>query len=435
MLLVTLVAFEYVGVATALPSMVVDLRADRLYSWPIILFTSASAIGAAVGGRICDRIGPKWPLLAGITVFGLGLLVAATADAMSMLLAGRVVQGIGAGVQTVALSVMVAMVYPARDRPAASAVFAAAWVVPALLGPSAAGLVTEHFGWRWVFGGLLPLVAIGAAMLAPALHLLPQHTVSEERARPGLVPASLAVATGLIALSWAGQNLSGRMPAAAYAAVGLGGLLFATVGLRRLLPAGTATGRPGLPAVVLCRALIAGAYNTVDVYLPLALTVVHHATPAFAGLPLTAGALGWSATSLWQGRYPDISRTLLLRVGMCLVGIAAAGMALIALPGLPGWLAFPLWVIGGAGMGLGFPSIAVLQLAHSTPANRGFASSATQLSEMVGTVVLVGVGGMLVNAVASATHPAGGLILLDLLVGAGALAAARFVAGRTAVRR
>lgn len=430
----TLVAFEYMGVATALPSMVADLHADRWYSWPIILFTSVSAIGAAVGGRICDRIGPKWPLLAGIALFGLGLLFAATAGAMSMLLAARVVQGIGAGVQTVALSVMVAVVYPVRDRPAASAVFAAAWVVPALLGPSAAGLVTEHFGWRWVFGGLLPLVVIGAAMLAPALRLLPPHMVSAERARSGLVPASLAVATGLVALSWAGQNISSRMPVANVMVI-LGGLLFVTVGLRRLLPAGTMTGRSGLPAVVLCRALIAGAYNAVDVYLPLALTAVHHATPAFAGLPLTAGALGWSATSLWQGRYPDISRTLLLRVGMCLVGIAAAGTALIALPGVPGWLAFPLWVIGGAGMGLGFPSIAVLQLAHSTPANRGFASSATQLSEMVGTVVLVGAGGMLVNVVGSAARPARGLISLDLLAGAGALTAAWFVAGRTAVQR
>lgn len=85
-------------------------------------------------------------------------------------MAGRLVQGLGIGAVTVALYVVVARVYPARLHPSIFAGFAASWVVPSLIGPFIAGLVAEAFTWHWVFLGVVGLVALATAVVAPAVR-------------------------------------------------------------------------------------------------------------------------------------------------------------------------------------------------------------------------------------------------------------------------
>jgi MFS family permease len=412
LIVVTLEAFEYLGVTTALPSIVAGLHGQRLYAWPITAFAAANAIGTVVAGRISDRRGPGGCLLVAVMSFGAGLVVSGTAGSMSVLLVGRIVQGFGAGADLVAISVLVAQVYPHRDRPAVSAALAAGWVVPSLVGPTLAGLVTQFFGWRWVFLGLVPILLIGLLLLVPVVRQLPAHQAADERAGGrGVLVAGVAAAAGVAALSATAQHLT-----AVTAPFALASLVITALALRRLLPAGTIRARPGLPSLVLSRGLLGGAYNTIDSFVPLAMTAVHGWTPATAGWPITAGGLSWAAASAWQSRHPDVPRSRLLWWGMLLVGISAGAMAVVAFGWAPGWLVVPVWILGGAGMGIGFPSIAVLLLNLSPKHERGFNSSASQLSEMVSTVVFVGLGGVLINVLASAAHPTGALVPLDLLL-------------------
>ena len=100
----------------------------------------------------------------------MGLLVAGTAAAMPQLLVGRVLQGLGAGALAVATFVLIAAVYPERVRPAVFGLISSAWVLPSLLGPPVAGLVTETLSWHWVFLGLVPLVVVALALVAPAVR-------------------------------------------------------------------------------------------------------------------------------------------------------------------------------------------------------------------------------------------------------------------------
>lgn len=427
-LVVTLVAFEFMGVATALPTLVADLHGGRLYAWPIAAFTAASAVGTVIGGRISDRRGPGGPMLGAIVLFAIGLLIGGMAHSMAVLLAGRVVQGLGAGAVVVAVYVVIALVYPQRDRPAASALIAAVWVVPSLVGPLVAGLVTEHFGWRWVFLGLVPLVAVAVPLLVPVIRRLPPHE-SSAAVRRGQLVAGVCAAVGVSLCTAAAQQLTVWS-----APVAVAGLVLLVFALRRLLPAGTVRAGRGLPSVVLSRGLLAGSFAAVEVYIPLALTSVHGFTPAAAGLPLTASAIGWSGAAAWQGRHPDLSRSALLRVAFLLVGFALGGIGVIAWHWAPAWLALPLWTVGGAGMGLGVSSISVLLMALSSTADRGYNTSAMQLADMIGTVLLVGVGGVLVNALASTAHPTVPLFVFDLLMCGTALFGAIVPARRTAGR-
>lgn len=173
LLLVTLAAFEQMGVSTALPTLVRELHGEALYSWPFTMFLAAELVGNVLGGRVCDRRGPAPVLMAAPLLFALGLVVAGSSHDMTQLLVGRALQGVGGGAQVVALYVMIAMVFPERDRPVAIGALSAAWVVPSLIGPTIAGVVTVYLSWRWIFLGLAPLVVLGWVLVVVVLRRLP----------------------------------------------------------------------------------------------------------------------------------------------------------------------------------------------------------------------------------------------------------------------
>lgn len=425
LLLISMVAFEAMGVGTAMPALVADLGALSLYAWPFVAFMAAGVFGTVLGGRWCDLTGPRIPLVAAPVLFGAGLLVAGTAAGMPQLLVGRVLQGLGAGTLTVAVYVLIAVVYPERTRPAIFGLMSSAWVLPSLIGPPIAGVVTERLSWHWVFLGLVPVVMLAVGLVVPTVRQLgaPDPVRRTTARRPGLVLAALGAAVGVSALTWAAQRPG--VSAAAVAGAALVALLAST---RRLLPDGVFRARRGVATVVAARGLLAGMFFTANSYLPLILTSTHHWTLAAAGIPLAVGSLGWSAASAWQGHHPDLPRHRLLRIGFILLTVGDAGLLLVAPTWGTPWLALPLWGVAGIGMGLGFSSVAFLLLQQSGAGEVGFHSSAAQMSDQLTTATLIGMGGALLALLGS---PAQALpVLLALLAGLGVLGAT--VASRAA---
>jgi MFS family permease len=408
LMLVTFVAFEAMAVATAMPTAVAALHGLAWYGWPFSAFLVASVVGMVLGGDLGDRRGPRTALLGGVAGFALGLLAAGLAGSMVLFVAARAVQGIGAGIIAVSLYVVAGQAYEAQLRPRLFGAISAAWVLPALVGPLIAGLVTAHASWRLVFVGLLPLIAVGLVLVLPALRRLavPEGTAAPDPRRRWW--AALA-GLGIALLQYAGQRLD--LVAVAVAAAGLTLLV---VGLRALLPAGTVRARPGLPAVVVSRGLLAGSFFGVDALLPLALTQLHGYSPAAAGVPLTAGALGWAAASQLQGRRPDASRVRLLRIGFVLLATGLAATACITVPGVGGWPAYLSWAVAGLGMGLGMPSVGVLLLDQAPEHRRGADSAAFQIADVTGSALCVGLVGVLVAATTAGLLPLRVAVLLAI---------------------
>jgi MFS family permease len=411
-LLISLVAFEAMGVNTAMPALVADLGGIALYAWPFVSFMAASVFATVLGGRWCDRAGPRVPLVVSPLMFGAGLLVAGTATTMTQLLFGRVLQGAGAGMTSVAIFVLIAAVYPERARPAVFGLISSAWVLPALLGPPVSGVVTDLFSWHWVFLGLVPFVVVATALVVPAVRTLETPEQRPGSGRRGLLAAAFGASGGVAALSWASQHPS--VPAAVVAVVALAVLVPALV---RLFPRGVFRLKRGIPTVVAARGLLAGVFFTINSYLPLMLGSTHGWSLSAASISLTAGALAWSAASGWQGRHPDLPRAMLLRVGFCAVTVGAAGMLLVAPSwGIP-WLSVPFWAIAGLGMGLGFSSVSFLLLQQSEAHETGFHTSAAQIADQLGTAALIGAGGA---ALALLGPPAVALpVLIAVLVALG----------------
>ena len=221
--LCSLGAFEALAVSTAMPTVAVELDGLRYYTLAFAVTFATSVFGMLAAGRWCDRSGPSPAMWTGVALFVVGLVVAGTATDIGTLVVGRAVQGIGNGLYGVALYVLVARVFAAERHPAVFSAFAAAWVVPAIVGPGLAGLLVDHVGWRWVFLG-------AAALTVPAALLM----------RPGLAAAR-------------GDRPSGNGDRRDAAAVGQSGA--PPLHALRLTLAVLRSGR-GLPAVVSVRALV-----------------------------------------------------------------------------------------------------------------------------------------------------------------------------------
>ena len=114
-LMVTAVGFEGLAVPTILPAALAEFGGLPLYGWAFAGFWLTNLIGIALAGSLADRRGPLPPLAAGVLLFSGGLLIAGFAPDMAWIVAGRVVQGFGAGAILAITYVIIARGY---DRPA-----------------------------------------------------------------------------------------------------------------------------------------------------------------------------------------------------------------------------------------------------------------------------------------------------------------------------
>lgn len=428
--LIALSAFESLAVTTTMPTVVEALGGISLYAMAFAGPMASSVVGMVGAGSWADRRGPARPLLTGVGLFVLGLLVAGVAPQMGVLVAGRVVQGLGSGMLIVALYVVVARVYPVRVRPRVFAAFAAAWVLPAVVGPAIAGLVAQHLGWRWVFLSV-PVLALPALLaVRPALRGTTgpaDDGVLRVPDRPRLVRA-VGAGTGALLLHWAGQQTGATAVGAVV--VGLGLLVVSVPGL---LPRGTYRAARGLPAVIVVRGLIGAAFFGAEVYLPLLLTTERGLSPAQAGLALTGAAVLWSTGSWLRGRSDDRwDDATVLRLGALAITVGIAAIAVALVPAVPVAVSLVGWGAAGLGMGLAYPTLSLLTLALAPPAEHGTASSALQVNEALSIALVLAVSGPLFATLLTVAVPLAYLATLGVATAAALVAAV--VAGRVTVR-
>ncbi|MEV4888333.1 MFS transporter [Nonomuraea sp. NPDC055795] len=391
--MVSLVAFEYMAVAVAMPVVARELGGLELYGLAFSGAMAAGVIGTVLGGRWADLRGPLAPLWVGAVAFAGGLGLAGFAQSMEMLIAGRLVQGFGGALVQVALYVVVARTYPEAMHPKIFSLFATAWVVPSMVGPAIVGVVVETAGWRWVFLGVPILTAIAALVLFRGLAGQPVSGGQADTA-PGMLgklgwAAVTAVGAGLMQYGSQGQVL-----------LLVAGLVVLALALPRLLPAGTLRAARGLPSVVALRGLATGAFFAAEVIIPLMLISQRGLSTFVAGVALTGGALTWSLASWLQGR-EVFSRMTNLRGGTALIALGILLMGAVTFEPVPIWLAYPSWIIAGFGMGLVYPTLSVLTLELSSPGEQGANSSSLQVGEAVFSVVAVAVTSALFTAAAS----------------------------------
>ncbi|MFT3875474.1 MAG: MFS transporter [Propioniciclava sp.] len=397
LLCVMAVAFEAMAVVTAMPAAAADLGDLHLYAWAFTAVMIPQMVAIVLAGRLCDRIGPTRPLLVGLGIFAAGIIVAALAPSMAVLLAGRAIQGLGGGAVNLSLMVLTAVAYDPRERARIMTWYSACWMLPSFVGPAVAAWVSETFSWHWVFWSVLPMVAIGLAFMAPTLaRLSPGASASEGRSTPPAVPnhAALGVAAGLALLQWAGQRLEAWSLLWAVAAV-----VLLVVFFPRLMPQGFTPVAPGLSATVMVRGLMAGGFFGMQTFLPLMLTA-RGASLMAAGAVITVGSVGWMTGSWLQARpWLRLSRDQIIFAGSCGLTLGLVVIAVSAWSG-SGSLILPAVgsVFAGLGMGLQSASTSLVTMQLSSEADIGRNTSSLQVGETSGNAVFAGMAGTLFAA-------------------------------------
>lgn len=400
-------AFEYLAVATVMPDVAHHLHGIALYAVAFAAPLAVSVVGYVLAGPWIDRRGPRSALTCGIAVFSAGLVIAGVAPTMLVLVLGRAVQGLGAGLLGVALYVVVAQAYPQALHARAFAVLSAAWVLPAIVGPVLAATVADVLGWRWVFLAV-PVLAVVAWLLVRGAPLHRDDASREPTPAPGgrLVRAA-ATAAGVLVITLAGQRDVPAWPAL----LGIGLVVTAGAGAG-LLPRGSWTGGRGLPSVVATRGLVNAGFACAEAYVPLILTEGRGLSLAAAGWVLTAAALTWSggawAAAAWRVLADEHRRA---RLGVATLTLGIAVFALTAAGGTTVWVPAAAWAVAGAGIGVTFSTTSVLTLSTAPDGEQGAASSAAQLNASLLQAMGLALGSALFTGYAHTAPVRGATIL------------------------
>jgi MFS family permease len=421
---VTFVAFEALAIATIMPLVADDLGGLALYGWVFSAFLLANLVAIVLGGELADRLGPAVPFTVGLALFAAGLLIGGLAPSMPVLVAARAIQGFGAGAIPAVAYVVIGRTYPDALRPRMFAVLSTAWVVPGIAGPALAAFVADHFGWRTVFLGLLPLVLITGSLALRELRRVPGHP---DRVARRVLSDSVRVAAGA-GLVLVGLQARDLVVSPVSIAVGL---VLAVPSLRKLLPAGTFTAAGPLPAAVMLRGVLTFAFFAADVFVPLTVTTIRGESVVLSGIALTAGTIGWTTGAWIQERTVfRVGAALLVRNGFLLIVIGIAGMGVVLADAVPAWVCIPIWSVAGLGIGMAYSSISLIVLRHAPAGSEGATAASMQLADVLGNALGTGIGAVAVAAAVASRGTADlGVAVTDGLAGAFAVAGV-FVASR-----
>ncbi|HLU25206.1 MAG TPA: MFS transporter [Longimicrobiales bacterium] len=414
----TLIALSLAGldqtiVATAGPAIQRDLAIPAaLYAWITTAYLVASTVMLPIYGKLSDVLGRKPVLIGGVSLFLLGSLLAGLAPNTLALIAARVVQGLGAASLFTTTLAVIADLYPPQVRGRYMGLIGAVMGITSVIGPLVGGIITDLFGWHWVFFVNLPL---GALALAFIIRSMPRLGGLRNGA-PVDVAGALWLIAGvvplLVALSLGGGGEGGPVangPAwtsplvlALLAASVIGLAAFIVTELRAQDPVldlrMLRTPAIGLPLAASFAVGVAFLFSLV--FLPLFLVNVAGVSATRAGLtmiPLTFGIVGGSIFAGQLTSRIGHARAVLLG-GLALLMAAFAIMAFTLSPAATvGGMSWKMVLIG-LGIGPTMPLYTLLAQNAARARDLGVVSAAATFSRSIGQVIGITVFGSIFAA-------------------------------------
>lgn len=409
-----MVILDTTVVNVALPQIGVDLAATGGIEWVVTGYLLAVAVVQLATGWLSDRFGKKRTYTVSLALFALGSLAATVAPTLPVLVAFRVLQGLGGGAMMPVGLAMIYELFPPHRRGTALGIWGIAAMAAPALGPVIGGYLTTAASWRWVFAVNVPIGIVGVVL---AVRLL--RDVGFRETRP-LDWRSLAVAATALVLVLAAFD---RVSELGWTAFGFVGPVVAAVGLlawfvRRELAADHplievrmfTVGTFSLTIAIVW--LITSAQFARLVFIPLDLQLLHGLSALEAGLVLAPAAVGTAVTMPLGGRLADrVGPRTPVVGGLVLIAVALWRLAHLT-PATPiGAITVDL-VIQGLGTGLAMMpnTLAAMNALPDRYVSRASAvrSLNRQVAGSVGVAVLAGLVAAQVGTVAGSpgTTPA-----------------------------
>ncbi|WP_239095085.1 MFS transporter [Planotetraspora silvatica] len=381
-------------VSNALPTIIADLHAsETTYTWVITTDLLATTISTPLWGKLADLISKKLLVQLSLIIFVVGSAIAGLSQDPGMLLAARVVQGIGAGGLTALTQVIMAVMISPRERGRYSGYLGAVFALATIGGPLIGGVIvdTSWLGWRWCFYVGVPFAIVALIVLQRTLRL-PVHKREVKIDWTGAVLIVASVSLLLIWVSFAGNKydwLSWQSGVMVGGAVVLA-LLFLLVERKAREPVVPLRlfRKSAISLAVVSSLLVGVALFGATTFLSQYFQLARGETPTKAGLMTLPLILGLAVSSTAAGQ-------IITRTGRWKIFLVIGGLFLTAGFGLMGtlrydtdyWLLAVYMVAIGIGVGLTMQNLVLSVQNQVSSADLGAASSVVAFFRTLGGAI------------------------------------------------
>jgi EmrB/QacA subfamily drug resistance transporter len=402
MVATALVAIDSTIIATAVPSIVRDIGGFAEFPWLFSIYLLAQAVSVPVYGKLSDLFGRKPVILWGVGLFLVGSVMCGAAWTVWLLIAFRVVQGLGAGAIMPTTITIVGDLYSVQERARVQGYIASVWGIASVVGPTLGGVFAAYLSWRWIFFVNIPLCALAAAMI------LRRFTERVGRSHPVIdYPGAVLLTTGLTLVilgvleggqAWAWDS------AASIAVLAIGAACLIAFGF---VERGAAD--PVLPLWVFRRRLLVTSGLTsagvgaillgLSSYVPTYVQDVLGTGPLVAGFALATLLVGWPLAASQSGRvYLRIGFRGCALIGTTVILVGSGLMLLLDRHSHVVEVAAFCLIIG---LGMGLTAAPTLVAAQSSVGwtERGVVTGSNIFLRSLGSSLGVAVFGAIANAV------------------------------------
>lgn len=387
-------------VATMLPALVAEIGGQALVGWTISLYEIGTILTGAASGLLATRHGVRRPMSVAATVFALGCAISALAPAMWVVLAGRLLQGLGGGGLMALAFVATGVLFPKPLIPRAIAAMSALWGVSAFLGPLIGGLFVAHADWRsgfWFFAAQ----ALGLALWIALARNVRERPPETKKSGRVFAPRLVLLAAGVVLIAYGGVAVT-PLRTALLVLTGIAAItgflvLDTRSGDARLLPRralGFATPVGSALVMILCMAIATVAMSA---YGPLLMVMLHGASAMVAGFVIACASIGWTIAAVIVAGSPERHDLKFILAGMLLVGASFTGFV-HAVPTGPLWLIAVLSALEGVGFGLAWGFILRQMTALAPPDETERVAGAIPTVQRLGYAVGAAYVGIVANA-------------------------------------
>ncbi len=340
--------------ATTMPETVGDIGGLRLISWAFALYLMGSIVAATTVSAKVASAGLRRVMVVSTLVYTLGCALCAAAPTMPVLLAGRMVQGLGGGALVALVFIAQERFFPNRLVPRIVACLSLVWTASALCGPLIGGAFATAGLWRLAFWSFALQGLVLAALVHPLLARAGPDSALQTRriplARVGLV------AGAILAISLAGAVSS----ATAAGALVLAGCVclwsfaacdFAASRRSRLLPAHATDLAHPVGCGMAMTFMLGLCMMSFCVYGPILLIRLYDLTPLEAGFVVVTESLGWGAGAFFLSGLAPAQEGRLIRLGSVMMAAGIAAQTWFVPQG-PLWLVLLSAFVGNTGFGM-----------------------------------------------------------------------------------
>lgn len=395
-------------VSTSLPVIIADLGGTQAqYTWVITASLLATAVSTPVWGKLSDLLDRKMLVQLSLGLFTIGTVISGFATDTNMLIAVRVVQGIGVGGLMSLVMVAIALIISPRERGKYMGVVGGIMAFATIGGPLLGGFITDVWGWRANFFVGVPFAILAFVLLQVTLHLPKPQNAKVSIDYLGIVLLAVGVSGLLIWVSTGGTQFEWDSMTSYVLVIGSGLTLIAFVVAEffvkePIIPMTLFRNRTFTLSVIASISIGVSMIAT-SVFLAQYFQLARGATPTESGLmtiPMIVGQMGASIIiGQLVSRFGKWKGWMLLGSVLSVVGISL--MATLRYDTPFALVAVYMFVLG-AGLGMVMQNLTLIVQNDTPPQQLGVASSGVNFFRTIaGTVGVTIMGSILASNVAS----------------------------------